>query len=106
MTRLLLDTHLLLWWLGDDPRLPREALERVRAPKAEVFVSQARRMSIWRPSSISAGSVLAGVLAHQILADQEAFKRLVAELIKLVHLAAGHCRAGHGNTSSCNSWAA
>ena len=44
MTRLLLDTHLVLWWLGDDPRLPREALERVRAPEAEVFVSQA---SLW-----------------------------------------------------------
>lgn len=44
MTRLLLDTHLLLWWLGDDPRLPAEALERVQAPEAEVFVSQA---SLW-----------------------------------------------------------
>ena len=44
MTRLLLDTHLVLWWLNDDPRLPEPVVERVRAPEAEVFVSQA---SLW-----------------------------------------------------------
>ncbi len=44
MTRLLLDTHLLLWWLKDDPRLPVAVVERVQAPGAEVFVSQA---SLW-----------------------------------------------------------
>ena len=44
MTRLLLDTHLLLWWLKDDPRLPVAMVERVQAPGAEVFVSQA---SLW-----------------------------------------------------------
>jgi PIN domain nuclease of toxin-antitoxin system len=36
--------HLLLWWLADDPQLPSEVVERVRAPAAEVFVSQA---SLW-----------------------------------------------------------
>ena len=44
MTRLLLDTHLVLSWLNDDPRLPAAAVERVRSPDAEVFVSQA---SLW-----------------------------------------------------------
>lgn len=44
MTRLLLDTHLLLWWLSDDSRLPAEVLERVLAPESEVFVSQ---VSLW-----------------------------------------------------------
>ena len=44
MTRLLLDTHLVLWWLNDDPRLPAAAVKRVRSPDAEVFVSQA---SLW-----------------------------------------------------------
>lgn len=44
MTRLLLDTHLLLWWLNDDPRLPQPVVERIQAPDAEVFVSQA---SLW-----------------------------------------------------------
>ena len=44
MTRLLLDTHLVLWWLNGDPRLPQPLMERVQAPEAEVFVSQA---SLW-----------------------------------------------------------
>ena len=44
MTRLLLDTHLVLWWLSGDPRLPQPVVERVQSPQAEVFVSQA---SLW-----------------------------------------------------------
>ncbi len=44
MTRLLLDTHLVLWWLNGDPRLPQTVVERVQAPEAEVFMSQA---SLW-----------------------------------------------------------
>ena len=44
MTRLLLDTHLVLWWLNGDARLPQPVLKRVQAPEAEVFVSQA---SLW-----------------------------------------------------------
>jgi PIN domain nuclease of toxin-antitoxin system len=44
LTRLLLDTHLLLWWLNGDPRLPQPVMERVQAEQAEVFVSQA---SLW-----------------------------------------------------------
>jgi PIN domain nuclease of toxin-antitoxin system len=44
VSRLLLDTHLVLWWLNGDPRLPHPVVERVRAPEAEVFVSQ---VSLW-----------------------------------------------------------
>jgi PIN domain nuclease of toxin-antitoxin system len=44
VTRLLLDTHLVLWWLNGDPGLPQPLVERVQAPQAEVFVSQA---SLW-----------------------------------------------------------
>ena len=44
MTRLLLDTHVVLWWLNGDPQLPQTVAERVQAPEAEVFVSQA---SLW-----------------------------------------------------------
>ena len=44
MTRLLLDTQLLLWWLNGDARLPQAVIERVQAPEAEVFISQA---SLW-----------------------------------------------------------
>ncbi|MFM7652844.1 MAG: type II toxin-antitoxin system VapC family toxin [Vulcanococcus sp.] len=44
MTRLLLDTHLVLWWLAGDERLPAEVQQRVQAPDSSVFVSQA---SLW-----------------------------------------------------------
>jgi PIN domain nuclease of toxin-antitoxin system len=44
VTRLLLDTHLVLWWLSDDPRLPAPLVVQAQAPEAEVLVSQA---SLW-----------------------------------------------------------
>jgi len=45
---LLLDTHTLLWWLNDDPRLSEAARSRITDPEATVFVSAA---SAWEASS-------------------------------------------------------
>lgn len=42
--RLLLDTHIYLWWLAADPRLSTEATAAIREPAALVHVSAA---SIW-----------------------------------------------------------
>ena len=42
--RLLLDTHALLWWLADDPRLGQAARVLVADPASEVLVSPA---SLW-----------------------------------------------------------
>jgi PIN domain nuclease of toxin-antitoxin system len=42
--RLLLDTHVLLWWLGDDPRLPPRAGALVADRTNRIFVSP---MSVW-----------------------------------------------------------
>jgi PIN domain nuclease of toxin-antitoxin system len=39
--RYLLDTHVLLWWLFDDPKLSNPAREVIRAPKNIIFVSSA-----------------------------------------------------------------
>ena len=56
MTRLLLDTHLVLWWLNGNPQLPHAVVERVQAPEAEVFVSQA---SLWEMAiKVSIGRLL------------------------------------------------
>lgn len=41
--RLLLDTHVLLWWLADDPRLPSRVRGRVEGA-AQVLVSA---MTVW-----------------------------------------------------------
>jgi PIN domain nuclease of toxin-antitoxin system len=48
--RILLDTHVFLWWLGDDPKLSARAREHI-VMATEVFVSSA---SIWE-ASIKAG---------------------------------------------------
>ncbi len=37
--RLLIDTHLLLWWLTASPRLPAHAQDLIRDPENTVFVS-------------------------------------------------------------------
>lgn len=43
--RLLLDTHVLLWWLADDPALSKQA-RRLIADEPEVFVSAASAWEI------------------------------------------------------------
>lgn len=42
--RLLLDTHILLWWLDDNPRLGRRACNLIANTTTEVLVSQ---VSLW-----------------------------------------------------------
>jgi len=42
----LLDTHILLWWLSDDPLLPRVAREAIASADSEVLVSAATAWEI------------------------------------------------------------
>ncbi|HWS83054.1 MAG TPA: type II toxin-antitoxin system VapC family toxin [Ktedonobacteraceae bacterium] len=42
--RLLLDTHILLWWLADDPALSAQADVLIADPANETFVSS---ISLW-----------------------------------------------------------
>jgi PIN domain nuclease of toxin-antitoxin system len=44
VSRLLVDTHALLWWLTDDPRLSEKAREALADPANDVLVSTA---SVW-----------------------------------------------------------
>ena len=41
MRRLLLDTHVFLWWLADHPRLGAESRAVIREPANDVYVSAA-----------------------------------------------------------------
>jgi len=45
--KLLLDTHMVLWWEANHPRLPKEVLRLVRKEADAVFVSRA---SLWEIS--------------------------------------------------------
>ena len=49
MTRLLLDTHALLWWWTDDDNLSDQARRAIADPGAEVHVSAA---SAWEISTL------------------------------------------------------
>jgi len=40
MSRVLLYTHLLLWWLNDDPRLPSSLVKELQKDLHRVFISQ------------------------------------------------------------------
>lgn len=44
--RLLLDTHALLWWLFDDPKLSAAARAAIADPHSEVYVSAASAWEI------------------------------------------------------------
>lgn len=44
MNRYLLDTHILLWWLYDDPKLSKQYQEIISDPKNSIFISIA---SVW-----------------------------------------------------------
>lgn len=44
--KVLLDTHALLWWLFDDPKLSRRARRLIHDPENEVLVSSASAWEI------------------------------------------------------------
>lgn len=44
--RVLLDTHALLWWLFDDPKLSRKARRTIADPDTEALVSSASAWEI------------------------------------------------------------
>jgi PIN domain nuclease of toxin-antitoxin system len=50
--RILLDTHLLLWWLEASPLLPARARELVSNPENTVFVSAVSLWEIWLKQSL------------------------------------------------------
>lgn len=47
MKRILLDAHVLLWWLGADPTLPDDAQAAIADQGNAVYVSAATAWEIW-----------------------------------------------------------
>jgi PIN domain nuclease of toxin-antitoxin system len=64
--RLLLDTHVYLWWLQDHPKLSKEARSKIIAA-SEVYVSSA---SIWE-ATIKAGIGKLEVDVNELVAEIE-----------------------------------
>ena len=73
MKRLLLDTHILLWWLSDDPRLGQTTRRAISEPRNQVFISAA---SAWEISiKKSLGKLIAPDNMDAII-DDEGFDQL------------------------------
>jgi len=50
--KLLLDTHILLWWLDANPTLSQEAIRLIRDPENTIFVSAVSLWEIWLKQSV------------------------------------------------------
>jgi PIN domain nuclease of toxin-antitoxin system len=50
--RILLDTHLVLWWLMDSPSLPKDARTFISDPENDVFISAVSLWEIWLKESL------------------------------------------------------
>ncbi len=60
MARLLIDTHVLLWWLDGDKRLVRRPRQLIQAEDNEILVSAA---SVWEITTKARLGKLPGALA-------------------------------------------
>jgi PIN domain nuclease of toxin-antitoxin system len=50
--KLLLDTHILLWWLEDNPLLPESLRKLIRDPENTIFISAVALWEIWLKQSL------------------------------------------------------
>jgi PIN domain nuclease of toxin-antitoxin system len=82
LSRLLLDTHLLLWWLDESPQLPVEARQLIANPRNTIFVSAA---TIWEISIKQA--------LGKLDLPPEFDEVLAASGFELLGIQAGHARA-------------
>jgi PIN domain nuclease of toxin-antitoxin system len=84
--KLLLDTHALLWWLSDDPKLGAAARDHIMDPANDILVSV---VSLWEILvKVRAGKLEAGI--EEILDEMQAqgFALLQIAPTHLVALAA------------------
>lgn len=93
--RLLLDTHVLIWWLQDDPRLRPRARSLIAGPDAKVFFSI---VSCWEASlKARKGKIdLAGSTMWRLLLE-EGFEPIGLEPNHIVEMERLPFVAGHSD---------
>jgi len=79
--RILLDTHLLLWWLDASPSLSEAALAAIRDRENTIFVSAVSLWEIWLKQSLG-----------KLRLPQDFDERLAAESFESLPLTASHAR--------------
>jgi len=78
--KLLLDTHTLLWWLSDDPKLGAQARDLIADPANDILVSAA---SLWE--------IMVKLRAGKLVADiQEILGEMQAQGFELLEIAPAH----------------
>ena len=73
MKRLLLDTHVLLWWLSDDPQLGQTTRQVIADPRNDVYISAA---STWEISIKRSLGKLSAPEDMDSIIDNEGFDKL------------------------------
>jgi PIN domain nuclease of toxin-antitoxin system len=71
--RLLLDTHVLLWWLSDDPQLGKSSRQAIANPRNQVYVSAA---SAWEISIKKSIGKLTAPDDMDAIVENEGFEKL------------------------------
>ncbi len=79
--RILLDTHVLLWWLEDSPSLSAQARELIADQENAVFVSAVSLWEVWLKQSLG-----------KLRLPADFSERLAAESFESLPLAASHPR--------------
>jgi PIN domain nuclease of toxin-antitoxin system len=77
MQRFLLDTHTLLWWLSDDPRLGAKSREMISDGRNQIFVSAA---TTWEISIKTAIGKLKAPEDMDAIIEDEGFDKLPISL--------------------------
>jgi len=80
---ILLDTHLLLWWLADDPSLSLEARSLISDSRNTLFVSAVSWWEIWLKVSLGKLHVPPGFAER---ASEEGFENLPLTAEQTSHL--------------------
>ncbi len=82
--KLLLDTHTLIWFLQDDPKLSLRATELIEKPDNEIFVSV---VTLWEIAiKVSLGKLVLNSPFDQIFPQQLLINNFVVLPIEITHL--------------------
>jgi PIN domain nuclease of toxin-antitoxin system len=77
LKRLLLDTHVLLWWLSDDAQLGQSTRQAIADPRNDVYISAA---STWEISIKKSLGKLSAPDDMDSIIDDEGFDKLPISL--------------------------
>jgi PIN domain nuclease of toxin-antitoxin system len=81
--RVLLDTHALLWWDGDDRRLSQRARELIEHRETELILSVA---SVWEMViKVARGRLRLGLPPDRLIAEAQQEQGLITLPVELAH---------------------